>query len=297
MNQRAWIPLSFAVAAVLVASGCASTPPSASLLLEGKATQAQGDRLFVLNSQGVDVTNRFLSTVIVTTDAPEGMCSGVLINPRLILTAGHCVCPPQAITGPAGERGSVIDSTMCAGRAYATITVYKPSKIKKQYTMEPKILEGVVRPHGDLKVILDEDHNVVSSKADLALIRLDEPVVGVEFARLARREVRNEEPLVMVGYGYNRTEAEGGIQGFRHYGTNTVTQVTSPEEALFLMERQGAHSYAGDSGGPCFRVNGKELLLVGISAKGTGKVSKFTNTYRFRAWLSDEIRLAGRRKM
>src|SRR5687767_4284809 len=47
----------------------------------------------------VDFGNRYASAVMVTTGAPEqgAQCSGVLISPRLALTAGSCVCKPRSV--------------------------------------------------------------------------------------------------------------------------------------------------------------------------------------------------------
>ncbi|HLL00524.1 MAG TPA: trypsin-like peptidase domain-containing protein [Myxococcaceae bacterium] len=131
---------------------------------------------------------------------------------------------------------------------------------------------------------------VVSSRADLAVILLDDSVEGTfPKVSLAESEARSEEPLFLVGYGVDKTEDGEGVAGFRRFGKN---KVKDSDGELVIFEQPGAHTYQGDSGGPCLRENGEGYWLVGISSKGTGKVSKFTSTHVYRAWLLEQIQRA-----
>lgn len=88
---------------LLLCGGCAaktSVPDDASLAPNLPAPQASDDQLLLLGGK-IDVDNRFASTVIVTPDEPLGMCSGLLIAPRLVLTAGHYPCLPDLAPGAA----------------------------------------------------------------------------------------------------------------------------------------------------------------------------------------------------
>ncbi|MCY1083266.1 trypsin-like serine protease [Archangium lansingense] len=84
----------------------------------------------------VDSTNRYPSTVTVTGHLAENPperreCSGVLVSPRLVLTAGHCVCARKE--APPGGNGRVfqIEPSTCAATAtVATFTYGSPSRGK-----------------------------------------------------------------------------------------------------------------------------------------------------------------------
>jgi len=89
--------------------------------------QASGDSLLLLGGK-IDVDNRFAGTVIVTPDGPFGMCSGLLIAPRLVLTAGHCVCARQKAPKPQGQADLVINAGSCAATASVTTVFYESSK-------------------------------------------------------------------------------------------------------------------------------------------------------------------------
>ncbi|WP_075306182.1 trypsin-like serine protease [Hyalangium minutum] len=76
-------------------------------------TWPRDTQFFMLNAQE-DTENRYLSTLIVESEgSPYAFCSGVLLEPNLVLTAGHCVC----VTGKSPDS---VDTSTCAKRAKVT---------------------------------------------------------------------------------------------------------------------------------------------------------------------------------
>ncbi len=61
------------------------------------------------------------------------------------------------------------------------------------------------------------------------------------------------------------------------------------KDIVFGFEMPGAHVFAGDSGGPCFREDPQERWLVGITSKGNGSVSQFTSLHPHLLWLKDQM--------
>jgi secreted trypsin-like serine protease len=241
-------------------------------------------RFLILKSEGEDLDNRYLSTVVV--GEYPALCSGVLIHPHLVLTAAHCVCPPTS----GGKR---VDTTTCAKRT--EVTSYAYSRNADVYEMVPQTRQGTVRPHENFEALLDDDMAVMGATSDLAVILLEKPLERVPLSfQLTNSTVEIDDEFVVVGYG--RADAAGQNGGRRLFGRNTVTQKgrsnltnMKDKDIVFLFERRGAHAFAGDSGGPCFREDGQGRWLVGIVSQGNGRVSRFTSLYPHLLWLKDQI--------
>jgi hypothetical protein len=239
-----------------------------------------------------DFTNRYLSTVMVMKGNPwEGAtCSGVLIAPRLALTAAHCVCERRKVVASDGGARTVIDNFACMKTALVTTVTYEPAEARIGTGGETRVYEGVVLPHPEFQLLLDHEEQVLSGKADLALIRLSEPVeerVPLRLSPLANKAIQLGETLVMAGYG--RGSPAGAIQGLRFFRRNKVVRLARPSDERVLYEQQGVYLYNGFGGGPCFREEGQERWLVGIAGLGSEKELALTDTYTYRDWLHAAI--------
>jgi hypothetical protein len=140
----------------------------------------------------------------------------------------------------------------------------------------------------------------VWATADLAVIRLDEPVKGAAVFKLAASEVQPGEPIVMVGYG--PSSADDDTYGTRHFGPNKVGWLRRMETGSveFVAEAQrqsdgspASHIFGGDSGGACLSQKDQNVL-VGVATstarnrKGEA-LSIFTSVYAHRDWLAQQL--------
>jgi hypothetical protein len=239
-----------------------------------------------------DVGNRYSFTVMIgaSLGAREHInCSGIIINPFLVLTAGHCVCGAHPATPPESKAHSIIDGSRCAGTAELDTVIYSPTDHHPAILMNERFrtYSGKVRPHPSLEILLDEQATPISNRADLAVIVMDEPIEGVLPAvHLPTSEAKPGEVITIAGYGFDGKSDL--ILGRRRFGRKKLTRFATSGGEGILFEQVGDLFISG-SGEACLRQSQRGIELVGITVMPLKEGPACISTWTHREWILSEI--------
>lgn len=199
-------------------------------------------------------------------------CSGVLIDSRNVLTAGHCVCTPD----PADHR---IDPRNCTERINVSLV----------HSGGNQLVTGSVSVPADFFVQLNTaETSILGQQMDLAMVALDTDA----YATFAPIPVATASPCSGTGcdvevVGFGRNVCDSGF-GTRRNGTNSIQTGDVSTDLIRLREANGFITARGDSGGALLH-NG---VLIGTTSRGscndmtTTDVADYTNLYTYRSWIT-----------
>lgn len=184
------------------------------------------------------------STVYVIGD---GECSGTLIAPNLVLTAAHCL--------PQDANATML---VAAGLTAMRIDVIPSAPFKAVVT----------RRIGHPLYILNRSERGLFVENDIALLKLDRPLLGAHVARLPNPELNVDGmSLVIAGWGISAPgEAVANRTALLRHARGVKGTVRGKK-----LERSGAvNTCGGDSGGPTYLQDAEPLVVVGVHSTGNG---------------------------
>ncbi len=201
----------------------------------------------------------------------QGLCSGTLIAPDVVLTARHCVsytvsqvaCPPKS--AQVGKNRDPRSIGVLVG----------------DDTLSAELVANgreIVTPTGDKLC----EH-------DIAALVLDRDVEGIAPLKIASDPPRKGDTVRAVGFGKTGDQGMAGVKLLRDHVK--ILDVTASE---FLV---GEATCQGDSGGPALDESSGELVGVvsrgGPSCEGTGVHNVYTRADAFRDVITAALARSG----
>ncbi len=175
-------------------------------------------------------------SVGIVGDELGGFCSGTLIGPRQVLTAGHCLDGLD----PRDGRFTVGADTYFASQIYVHPN-YRPWRLG------------------------------TDAANDIGIMVLHRVVDDIEPSRINRRPPRLGQTLILVGYGAGGTGPSGHDYSFgtKRVGRTTIEGI-SPRIIRWRFDNDSESNTApGDSGGPAFIERNSRYFIAGITSGGT----------------------------
>ena len=196
-----------------------------------------------------DKSNYFSVGFTYNDDGIPSVCSGSLLAPTIILTAGHCVL---------NSKGNYGSDYLFSAPGVALDAPVDPS------ITQPKIIKVITKPG-----FVVSGGNEID---DLAFIVLDKALTAKSFIPIATAEevaaLKDDATINGYGYGFVYESGKSYSSYLRKYPLSwkNLTPI-SPSTGTFEITSPNAVACRGDSGGPITALlpSGREVLLGVIS--------------------------------
>lgn len=216
--------------------------------------------------------------LIMNVTGGQALCTATLIDPEILLTAGHCVYLK--------ENGVL---SLDAVTTPSKITAYYGASIAG---WNSKKLAGVkkIKKHDTWS----GDINNTGQNIDMAVIQLDKKIMDkpIYAVRVLPKETVGEVGVI-VGYGITSTNAQDS--GVHRKGDAKLIQFQNMNGKTIIEIGGPSGTCQGDSGGPFFTKQNNQWVVSGITSFGgqvcyADKGGYDTHVLTSKAWLDAAVK-------
>jgi hypothetical protein len=188
-------------------------------------------------------------------DMDNGSCSGAVIAPRVVLTAGHCI---------AGVRSWTV-RTPFAGNQQAR-------------ALEAKVYDWTYDPSGFVN----------PNQHDIGLLYLDRPITLPSYPKLQRSKVANGSLAVNIGRIDNGVLSRTALFVSKPLAVRDATSSGFPYSYISSEVIQ-----SGDSGGPVELASSGERTIVAVNSGGGGGTQVLARVDLLIGWIDTYVNAHG----
>ncbi len=239
---------------VFVAWGCGSTPSSDPNIVGGTKVK--------------ETSPIAKEAVALSTVDGQIFCSGVLVAPKVVLTAAHCLeeLPDGEVNAVFGRDGNR-DPVVIKADSYLQHPLYSPQAMQ------------------------DPAH--LMAPADLGLMILpDAAPQDYKPVRIVPEDMDVKKGITINLAGYGITSAKGKKAGVLREVKVKLKNIWHDAKEIEVQGTKGKGACMGDSGGPAIVSKRKEHYLLAITSRGAPQCNKtgiYTDVRGYSAWVNEQI--------
>ena len=243
---------------------------------QGPVSPKAESELKIYGGSKVGAQEEIARYTVVLLQNNNPVCTGVLVAPRLVLTAAHCYYLANSGRGISIGFG-----------------------LKAKSTEEVAVKRFVPHEAFDLKAGQAGGTEQVVNDISLIELAADAPAGYTPVGVLGRNdELKSGEKVVLAGFG--KTDVSTGLFGWGKvlgelYKVETeVVLESAASKEVWLGNTPGKSACNGDSGGPALVQRENGMKLLGLTSRGRDCKSEviYTDVRYFRDWIAQNSSLA-----